>query len=272
MLDGTPLVSLDGVSVSTESVVRSAEAGGQQAGVQGGEVRGLRVLGTDVLDDVLGSSTLSVTGLTGDTLSKVTAAVDGLTGTLSEVLSTVPGLPVLKVPAPKVELLSKSATTGVDKAFGTAATAVTGLKVTLPAITLPVEVALPTALSLPGLSVLPKVALPVGTSALAAGDVLTSTATTIGLGTLTEAARFRPAVLAAAAPPVAAPATGTTPGTAGTVPVAAPGTGTTPATAGTAPTASPVSLPRTGASGALAGLALLLAGGAAVLRRRQLVG
>ena len=78
---------------------------------QGGEVQGLKVLGTDVLDNVLGTRTLDVAGLTGDTLSKVTTAVDGLTGTLSEVLSTVPGLPALKVPAPKVELLSKDAVT-----------------------------------------------------------------------------------------------------------------------------------------------------------------
>ncbi len=255
VLDGTPLVSLDKVAVTTESVVTSAKAGGQRAGVEGGEVQGLKVLGSDVLDDVLGSSTLDLSTVTTDTLAKITAAVDGLTGTLSEVLSTVPGLPTLKVPAPVVSLLSKDAGTAVDGLFGTATTSVTGLKVTLPAITLPAAVALPNALSLPGLSALPTAALPAGLKALAAGDLLTSTPTTLGFGTLTEAARFRPGVAAVAAPTTVAPVT------------AAP---TTAAPVAAAPVTTPVSLPRTGASGALAVLALVMVGGAVVLRRREL--
>ncbi len=255
VLDGTPLVSLDSLSLTTESVVTSDKAGGQKASVKGGEVQGLHVLGTDVLDDVLGSSTLDVTALTGTTLAKVTDAITGLTGTLSQVLSTVPGLPALKVPAPQVQLLTKSSSTSVADGFGNAATSLTGLKVTVPAITLPSAVALPSALSLPGLSVLPAAALPAGLTDV--GTVLTSSPTTLGFGTLVENARFRPAVGAAAAPSTSTPTTAGRP-TVGRPAVPA----AVPAPAG--------SLPRTGTSGALAGLAFVLVAGAVVLRRREL--
>ncbi len=215
-LDGTPLVSLDSLQLETRSAASGAQAGQQSATVTGGEVQGLHVLGADVLEDVLGSSTVDVLDLTGGTLTKVTAEIDRLTGVLSQVLSAVPGVPTLKVPAPQVDLLTKTARTAVEGAFGTATTSVTGLAVTLPAITLPVELALPDALSLPGLSLLPSGSTG-GVSAAAVGDLLTSTPTTLGFGTFTDTARFR---AAAAAPVTSTPVTAV-PGTA--APVAASG-------------------------------------------------
>ncbi len=252
VLDGTPVLSLRRVAVSTESVVTGAGSGQQRAVVEGGTVEGLEVLGTDVLQ----GRTLDLAATTGPTLATVGQAVAGLTGALSSVLSSVPGLPALKVPAPTVQLLTKAATTAVDGDYGTAGTTITGLTVTVPAITLPVEVALPGALALPGLSLLPKAVVPGGLGALAVGDLLTSTPTTLGFGSLSEGARFRPAVTAAG---TATPTTG--------APTSGAPTGADPTAAG--PQTSPLSLPRTGASAGLAVLGLLLAGGAAVVRRRR---
>lgn len=48
VLDGTPLVALDSLTVATEAATTGAAAGAQRATVTGGEVQGLRVLGSDV--------------------------------------------------------------------------------------------------------------------------------------------------------------------------------------------------------------------------------
>ena len=245
VLDKTPLVSVDAFTVQTRARVTSAAAGGQVAEVVGGELQGVRVLGTDVLQNVLGSSRIELLSLTGSTLGLVTQKIAQLSGVLSGVLSAVPGL---TIPAPTVELLTKSTTTDVTGGFGVAGNAVEALRVTVPAITLPAGLALPGAALLPAFTGVPAA----GTVTAAAVGDLVSKPITIGLGTLTERARFRPAVAATGA---GTNAPGATP----------PGTD--------APTATPDTtgvpeLPRTGARPALMVLSLLMMGGAVALRRR----
>ncbi len=247
VLDGTPLVSIDSISVQTLARSTSASKGGQEASIVGGELTGLHVLGTDVLSNVLGTTKVDVLSLTGSTLSKVTSAINGLTGTLSSVLSTVPGFPALSVPAPQITLLGKSTSTDVVNGFGVARNSVKALSITLPAITLPLGLALPNAAALPALSGLPAAG---GVAAAAVGDVtqLVSKPITLSLLGLSEQSAFRPAV-------VAAPTAGTpTSGGAGT------------------PTSGGVgapSLPTTGLPAGLAILAILLIGTALTLRRRS---
>ena len=89
VLDGTPLVSFDSLSVLTRSAATTNTDGGQEAVITGGELTGLKVLGTDVLDDVLGTSSVDLLDLVGGTLADVNALVAGLSGTLSSVLSSV---------------------------------------------------------------------------------------------------------------------------------------------------------------------------------------
>ena len=227
VLDDTPLVSLGSLSVTTKAAAVTASTGGQTAQVVGGTISGLHVLGTDVLDVALGSSSVDVVDLVGEAASEVSGLVDEITGTLSDVLSNVPSLPTLSIPAPTVELLTKSTSTSIVDGFGKASTAVTGLKITIPAITLPTSVALPGAASLPAL-----------TGVTQTAGSLTSAPITLGLGTLTDQAAFRPAVLPG----------GSTPGS----------TGQNPNLAGTG---FPVGVGM---------LALVLLGGAFLLRRHQL--
>lgn len=196
LLDGTPLLSLDSLEVSTTAVARSAKAGGQTAEVVGGEVVGLEVLGTDVLDTVLGSSSVDLLDVTEEVLDEVDQVVDGLTGTLASVLSDVAGL---ELTAPQVDVLGSATRTGVVGGFGEAETVVSALSVTLPRITLP------TSLALPGAG-----ALPAFEGVTAVNGALSSLAGSVDLVTLTELSRFRPAV-------VGAPTTGT-PTTAPTLP------------------------------------------------------
>lgn len=197
VLDRTPLVSVDSFTVRTQALVTSARPGGQSATVVGGEIQGVHVLGTDVLKNVLGNTRIDVLDLTGSVLSQVTAKVDALTGVLSSVLSTVPGL---TVPAPKVRLLTKSTSTSIAGGFGTAQNSVQALSISIPAITLPAGLALPNAASLPGISGVPDLK---GTLGIAAVGDLTSKPITLGVGTLSEQASFRPAVtsVSPAAPP-----------------------------------------------------------------------
>lgn len=183
-LDATPLVSLASVVVTTRAAVTSASQGGQHAEIIGGTVSGLKVLGTDVLSKALGSSTLDLTAVTDAVLSKVNGAIGTLTGTLSTVLSHVPSLPLLKVPAPQIGLLTKTATTTISGGFGRASTVVRGLSISIPGITLPTSVAVPGAASLPGLSSVTQIA-----------GQLTSAPVGIGLLTLRDTAAFRPAAV-----------------------------------------------------------------------------
>lgn len=260
-LDRTPLLRLGSLTVGTRSSVTSAAAGGQQSEITGGRLEGLEVLGTDVVARLTGSTALDLGAGTDGVLGRVAVATEELTGTLSHVLSTVPGLPALRVPAPVLQLLVRDTTTGVQDGFGTASTRVLGLRVTLPPVSLPVEVALPGAAALLALPEVPGLAaLPVGPVRVlalrAVGDVLTTPATTLGIGTLAGAARFRPAATGTA--PVAGP----TVTSGGGVPLTeAPGA---------VPVAAPTALPRTGAPQPLAVLALGLVVAATWLRRRLL--
>jgi hypothetical protein len=288
VLDTTPLVSLDRLEVTTRSAVTTAAAGGQTAEIVGGEIEGLRVLGTDVLVEALGSSELEILDLTGTVQSTVNAAVAGLTGTLSEVLSAVPGLPALRVPAPTIDLLTRATVTDVVDGYGVAGSALRALTVTWPALTIPAAAALPGAAALPAVSgQLP--ALPIGAlrsqAVTAAGDVL-SQPLTLSLATFEDRARFRPA-LRSGQPGTTAPGTGTpgtgtpgtgTPGTGtpGTGELAAPGTDSSGGGSQAGSTADPrplpaalsQQLPRTGAGSATSVLALLLVAAALALHRR----
>jgi hypothetical protein len=291
VLDATPLVSIERLEVTTRSAVTSAASGGQTAQVVGGRVQGLRVLGTDVLLSALGSSDVDVLDLAGPALQSVDRAVGQLTGALSSALSSVPGLPGLSVPAPKVQLLSSATTTDVVDGFGVAGSALRALTVTWPGIALPVEAALPGAATLPSVVGLPRLS---GLSAFGAarvsapGDLLTQPLT-LTVATLEDRARFRPAAgsgdgsstggteiptPAAPAAPGAAPTDGSVTGNGGPAGTPTTGTGTpddgTPAQPRTTPVGL-TELPRTGADALPAALALLLVAAGLVLHRRRTV-
>jgi hypothetical protein len=233
VLDGTPLVSVDSFTIETQALVKSASAGGQTAKVVGGEIQGVHVLGTDVLANVLGNTKVDVLDLAGSTLSQVTSKIDALNGILSSVLSSVPGL---TVPAPNVDLLTKSTSTSIANGFGNAQNSVSALSVSIPAITLPAALALPNAAALPAISGAPNLKGALGIAAV--GD-LTSQAMTLRVGTLSEQASFRP---------------GTTPGAGGPPPT-------------TTPPAGPP-LATTGMPAGIAVIGLLLVGFGLVVRRR----
>lgn len=230
VLDATPLVSLAKLEVSTKALVTSATTGGQSAQIVGGTLSGLKVMGTDVLQTALGTSTVDLSALAGTAVTKLTTAISGVTGALSSVLSSVPSLPVLDVPAPKIGLLTRSTSTSISGGFGRASTLITGLSITLPSISVPTSVAVPGASGLPALRGVTQVA-----------GQYTTGPVTLSLLSLRDQAAFRPAV-------------------AGT------GTGST----GTGGTADGGSLPDTGLPAGVAVLSLLLVGGALVLRRKAL--
>ena len=231
VLDGTPLVSFDSLSVVTEATASSNTPGGQSAKVVGGEIAGLTVLGTDVLNDVLRTGKIDLLDLTATQLAAVNGLIGQLTGTLSEVLSTVPQFPTLSIPAPQVGLLTKSTSTGVEDGFGVASTSVKGLSITLPSVSIPSALALPGAADLPALD---------GVTQTVTG-LLSSAPIRLDVATLASNARFAPAV-------------------GGRTGLGTPGTQT--------PDSAAPQLPRTGASQALAVLAVLLVAGAVVARRR----
>lgn len=138
ILDGTPLVSLAKLDVST-----LAEAGTTHKADVTGTVEGLKVANTDILKAVTGSSTADITSLVGSTLSGVQSKISGLLGQLSSVLSSVPQLPDLKVPVPVVKVLQKS--TSLDPVGGlqAARAAVTALQIDWAGLSIPDAVALP---------------------------------------------------------------------------------------------------------------------------------
>lgn len=236
VLDSTPLVSLDSLALTSSASATSNKAGGQKADVLGGTVTGLHVLGTDVLNKALGSSSLNVTDLIGTTATQLTTAISGLTNTLSTVLSSVPGLPKLSIPAPTVGLLTKTSGTSITGGFGRAQNAVHGLTISIPAITIPSAVALPGAASLPALS---------GVTQTVSG-LLTSAPISLDLLTLSDQAAFSPAVTAV--PPAKTPTTVTPP----TV----------------VPSTPAPELPHTGLPAGLAVLSFTMIAGALVVRRR----
>jgi filamentous hemagglutinin len=190
VLDSTPLVSVGSLEVATRAVASSAAKGGQHAEVVGGVVKGLKVMGVDVLDAALGSSTLDLTGTITTKLAEVNGVIADVTGTLSGVLSNVPGLPALDIPAPVVGLLTKSAKTSISDGFGRATTTVHGLSISLPKITLPTSVAVPGAAALPGLAGVDQVA-----------GLLSSAPLSIDMLTLHDQAAFRPATVGTSGTP-----------------------------------------------------------------------
>lgn len=189
VLDGTPLVSLGGLTVSTKAAVASALAGGQTAQIVGGEVTGLKVLGTDVLQTALGTSTANVLDVVGSASATVNGAISTVTGTLSSVLSNVPGFPALSIPAPQVSLLKKATSTSIDGGFGKALASVTGLTITLPSVTIPTALAVPSAAALPALTGVTQVV-----------GALTSAPVQLDLVTLSEQSAFRPSVTTVSTP------------------------------------------------------------------------
>jgi hypothetical protein len=189
VLDATPLVSLQSLEVATRAVASSASKGGQHAEVVGGVVKGLKVMGVDVLDAALGSSTLDLEGAITSKLAEVNGVIADVTGTLSDVLSNVPSLPALDIPAPVVGLLTKSASTSISGGFGRATTTVHALSISLPKITLPTSVAVPGAASLPGLAGVDQVA-----------GLLSSAPLSIDMMTLHDQAAFRPALAGTGTP------------------------------------------------------------------------
>lgn len=191
-LDATPLVSLDSLQVITRAAVSSASKGGQHAEVVGGTVKGLKVLGVDVIASALGSSTLDLAGVTTSVLSQVNGVIGQVTGVLSTVLSNVPGFPKLDVPAPVVGLLTKTTSTSISGGFGNASTLVRALSITVPGITLPTTLALPGASSLPAFDSVTQVA-----------GQLTSAPLSMNVLTLRDQATFRPAVAGSSGNPSA---------------------------------------------------------------------
>jgi hypothetical protein len=183
VLNNTPLVSLQSLEVSTRAAVSSASKGGQHAEVVGGVVKGLKVLGVDVLDAALGSSTLDLEGAVTSKLAEVNGLIAEVTGTLSDVLSSIPTLPALDIPAPVIGLLTKSTSTSISGGFGRASTALHALSISLPAITLPTSVAVPGAANLPGLEGVTQTA-----------GKLTSAPLSMDMLTLHDQAAFRPAL------------------------------------------------------------------------------
>ncbi len=193
VLGTTPLVSLGKLDVHT-----AAQAGATHAADVTGTVSGLQVLSTDVVKTVTGSSALDLVGTATDTLTKVQGQVSSLLGTLSSVLSSVPSLPELKIPAPTVALLQKS--TSLDPVDGLqAATAtVTALKITWPGVQIPTAVALPDALNLVG-------------AATTATGALVGRPLALSIGTMDELAKSRPGTQATSGGTTGTPAGGELP-------------------------------------------------------------
>jgi hypothetical protein len=261
VLGATPLVSIDSFTVRTEASATTAAKGGQTAKVVGGEIQGVHVLGNDVLMQTLRTDRIDLGFLAGAPLDLLGQRIDELTGTLSNVLSAVPGLPTLSVPAPQIDLLSTSTATNITGGFGAARTTVKALQITIPALTIPAAV---------------QKATPLGALRVKAiGDVLTSPLV-VGVGTMNDTASFRPAGKTGVLPPGSGSAgtfaggptgvgagnpTGSGPGT------SSPG-GSNPQGTPTAggPSGNP-QLPRTGLSAGMALLAFGLVGAGLVLSR-----
>ncbi len=255
----TSLLSLGALDVNT--VARSGDV--DLADVTG-LLAGLEVLGTDVLDAVLGKSEVDLTGLLADksaNLQKVQGAVDGLLKTVTDVLGTAG----VTLPLPEVDFLrvveesvtaaggTKTSRAGVeavsltwalDKLNIPAVSSLTDSRIAgadalrnLPASTITTRNA---AMQVPGP---PTGQLP-GVLTAAQRTSLLSTPLSLVLGDLTDTAVF---TAAGAVPPTV-------------VPPAAP------------PADLPADLPRTGGISLLALTGVALMAAAVVLRRRRLGG
>jgi len=173
VLAGNPLVEIGSAQVGT-----IASAGTPKAASVTGYVSGVKVLGEDVLQKVTGNTKLDVAALSQQVSNQVNAALATVSGTLSSVLSSATGAVGLQVPAPSIKVLTKSASTGTDGAFGTAQATVTALEVSIGSVVVPDAYALTGAPQLPGI-------LPTSTG-------FKSAPFSVKVGVLGEAARFRP--------------------------------------------------------------------------------
>ena len=196
VLAGVPLVSVGAAEIGTKAAVGKAK----EADVTG-TISDVNVLGTDVLEAVTGDSALDLADLADDVANEINGVLGTVTDTLSSVLSEVTGATGLVVPAPEIELLVKETSTGVDGAYGTASAAVTALSISLGSATVPAVYALEGAPELPGV-------------AAVTGGFQTAPLA-MKVGTLTEAAKFRPAVAAPGAKPQEPGTTPTHPATGG---------------------------------------------------------
>lgn len=176
VLDGTPLLSIGAIEVGTTAAVGSAKT----AKVTG-YVSGLKVMGLDVVGVLTGNTKLDLAKLAGTTATQVNGLVDALTSSLSEILSSATGATGLIVPAPLVQVLTKTASTGTDGAFGTANVTVNALSVSMGTVEVPRVYALGQQVSLTALT--PNAVLP----------AIRTAPFSVKLGTITEAARYRAA-------------------------------------------------------------------------------
>lgn len=173
VLGGLALVSVGAAEIGTKAYVATAKS----ADVTG-SISGVKVLGTDILSDVTGSSTADVAAVAGDLAQDVNAALNTATAALSNALSAATGATGLVVPAPSIELMQKDTSVGVDGAYGTATAALSALSISLGSATVPTEFALADAAALPGIG------------AIAGGFKTAPIAMKVGV--LGESARFRP--------------------------------------------------------------------------------
>jgi hypothetical protein len=186
VLDGTSLLSVGAAEVGTTAAVGSTKT----AKVTG-YVSGVKVLGLDVLGEVTGNSKLDVAKLVGTTANEVNATIGALTSTLSSILSSATGATGLVIPAPSIQLLTKSTSTGKDGAFGTADVAVNVLQMSMGEATIPRAFALSTPLVLIDLA---------KSKANVPAIPGKSPAFSVKVGTLAEAARYRAATVPATTP------------------------------------------------------------------------
>jgi hypothetical protein len=174
LLAGTPLVSVGAGEVGIKAYV-----GTTKTAAVTGYVSGVKVMGEDVLQVVTGNTKLDAAKLVGDLADEVNAEIADITGSLSAILSGATGATGLSVPAPSIQVLTKTTSTGVDGAFGLANATVTALSVSLGSATIPQAYALSDAAGMAGI-----------------GETATGFKTaplSVKVGVLAEAARFRPA-------------------------------------------------------------------------------
>lgn len=174
VLNATPLAKIGAAEVGIKAAVGSAKT----AKVTG-YVSGVQVLGEDVLLAVTKNTKVDAAALVGGLADKVNNEIASITQTLSDSLSALKGATGLNVPAPSIEILTRSTKTGTAGAFGTADAMVSTLSVTVPSVTVPDAFALAGASSLPAVG--------------ATSTGIKTAPLSFKVGTLVEAAKFRPA-------------------------------------------------------------------------------
>lgn len=198
ILDATPLASIGSINMTAVS-----SAGKALSANVTGTVTGIKVMGTDVIKSLTGSSTIDAGKLVGSLAGQVQAVANSTLATLDSILSTVPGVGGLNLPLPTIKVLDivKSAEKFANGSQDALAK-VTALTVNIPAFSIPSALALPGAASLPGI-----------TSVV--GGILNQ-AVKITVGTITEHSTFLPAGVTSTGTVVPSTPTGTKTGLAST--------------------------------------------------------